>query len=290
MNSPLPSLAVIAGPTASGKSGLAIELALRERGVVINADASQVYADLRIVSARPAEAEMKGVAHRLFGFRDGSQPLSAAEWAELARAEIARAHAEGQLPILVGGTGLYLRTLLFGIAPVPDIDPEIREAVRSLETEALRGALVREDPAMAARLGPRDRQRMARALEVVRSTGRSLVEFHAETTGGIADRVALRPMVVEVERQALYRRCEERFQTMLMEGAVAEVAALAARGLDPSLPVMKAIGVRPLLAHVAGERTLEEAAAEAVLDTRRYAKRQVTWFSNQTPGWPRIRR
>ena len=268
---------------------MALAVAETDAGVIINADASQCYADLRILSARPSAEEEARAPHRLFGFLGAADSLGAAGWAALARNEIAAVHAAGRLPIVVGGTGLYLRTLLAGIADVPAVDPAIRAAVRDLSTAELAAALAREDPAMAARLAPGDTQRLARALEVVRSSGRSLAHFQTARSGGIADQVALRAMVVDIDRDTLIRRADARFEAMLDAGALAEVAALAALSLDPALPVMKAIGVPPLLRHLLGELTLAEATERAKLDTRRYAKRQLTWFRNQTPGWPRVR-
>lgn len=258
---------------------------MRTDGVVINADASQIYADLRILSARPSPADEAAAAHRLYGTLDGTVACSAAMWAGLARAEIATAHAAGRLPILVGGTGMYLRTLLDGIAPVPEIDPAVRAAVRALPPAELHALLGAEDPAMAARLRPSDPQRLARALEVIRSTGRSLAIWQAAPTGGLAETVELRGHVVDVARDELYRRCDARFDAMLAEGALAEAARLAARGLDPALPVMKAIGVPPLLDHLAGRLGLDDAAALARQHTRNLAKRQVTWFRNQNKEW-----
>lgn len=281
-----PPLVVIAGATASGKSAAALDIAERRGGVVINADASQVYADLRLISARPSEDEERRAPHRLYGVIDGSEACSAARWAALARDAIAAAHAEGALPILVGGTGLYIRTLLDGIAPVPEIAEEVRAAVRALDDP--HGALAREDPAMASRLRASDRQRSARALEVWRATGRSLSDWQRANVGGIAEAVALEPYVVEVERDTLYARGNARFDLMIASGAVEEVAALAARGLASDLPVMKALGVPPLLRYLAGETSLAEASEIAKRDTRHYAKRQLTWFRNQVPAWPRI--
>lgn len=281
-----PPLVVIAGATASGKSAAALDLAERRGGVVINADASQVYADLRVLSARPSADEEARAPHRLYGVVDGATACSAATWAAMAREAIAAAQAAGQPPILVGGSGLYIRTLLDGIAPVPDIPDNVRETVRALPDP--HAALAAEDAVMAARLRPSDRQRSARALEVWRATGRSLVDWQRETVGGIAEGVALEPYVVEIDRAALYARCDRRFDRMLAEGALAEVAALAGRGLAPDLPVMKALGVPPLLRHLAGELTLAEAAETARRDTRRYAKRQLTWFRHQTAGWTRL--
>jgi len=289
-----PPVAVIAGPTASGKSDLAVRLALAlgERGqaaVVINADSAQVYADLAILSARPNEAEMRGVPHRLFGAWDGAMACSAADWAQAATAEIGRAHRDGAIPILVGGTGLYLRTLLDGIAPVPAIDPAVRSAVRALTVAEAHAALTREDPARAARLNPADTTRVARALEVVRSTGLSLDEWQQHREGGIADRIALYPAVLLPDRAWLYQRCDRRFDAMLEHGAIGEVEALLARGLDPALPVMRAIGVPEIAAYLAGESSLDAARMLGAQATRNYVKRQVTWLRHQCPpDWPRL--
>jgi len=281
-------VALIAGPTASGKSALAIEVARRAGGVVINADASQVYADLRLLSARPSEEEMDGVPHRLFGHIDGAEACTAARWAAEAKAEVAAAHAAGRLPVLVGGTGLYIRTLLDGIAPVPDIDPEIRAAVRALPVADAHAALAREDPEAAARLAPADTTRVARALEVVRSTGVPLKQWQQRKEGGIGDGIALSPLILLPPRDWLAARCDARFAAMLEQGAVAEVEALLARGLDPALPVMRAIGVPEIAALLRGDSDMDTCFAKGSLATRQYAKRQYTWFANQSaPGWPR---
>ena len=284
-----PPLVVIAGPTASGKSAHALALAERRGGVLINADASQVYADLPILSAGPTEAERARVPHRLFGTIDGAVACTAAHWAGCARAEIAAAHSAGRLPILVGGTGLYLRTLLEGIAPVPGIDREVRAEVRGLTPAEVRLLLEREDPVMAARLHAHDAQRNARALEVVRATGRSLADWQAAPPeGGLMGEVALEPMVIDMPRERLVQRIDARVEAMWAAGALAEVARLAARGLRADLPVMRAIGVPPLMAHLAGDLTAEAALARWKLDTRQYAKRQATWLRNQLGGWPRV--
>ena len=263
-------------------------MAATDNGVIINADASQVYADLPILSAAPTAEEQAQAPHRLFGVIDGAETCTAARWAALARAGIAAAHAAGQLPILVGGTGLYLRTLLDGIAPVPAIPAEVREAIRALPPAQVRAALQAEDPAMAARLHANDSQRNARALEVIRATGRSLAGWQAAPPeGGLLPDVALRPLVVEVPREILVARIDARVGAMWRAGALDEVRRLAARRLSPALPVMRAIGVPPLLAHLSGD--LDEAAAleRWRFDTRQYAKRQATWARNQTGGWPR---
>lgn len=283
-----PRVALIAGPTASGKSALAIALARRAGGVVINADASQVYADLRLLSARPSDEDMDGVPHRLFGHIDGAQACTAARWAAEARDEVEAAHASGRLPVLVGGTGLYIRTLLDGIAPVPDIDPDIRATVRTLPVAQAHAALGREDPEAAARLASADTTRVARALEVVRSTGTPIREWQRNKVGGIGDRIALSPVILLPPRDWLAERCDARFAAMLKEGAIAEVEALLARQLDPALPVMRAIGVAEIAALIEGDSDVDRCFANGSLATRRYAKRQYTWFANQSPtDWPR---
>lgn len=287
-----PSLALIAGPTASGKSDCAVRLALAlenhgRRAVVINADSAQVYADLAALSARPSAAEMQGIDHRLFGAWDGAEACSAADWAERARKEIAVAHGDGAVPILVGGTGLYIRTLLDGIAPVPPIDAAVRAEVRALPVQEAYAALTEVDPARAAALSPNDVARISRALEVVRSTGRPLAEWQADRTGGITDQIALSALVLLPDRPTLYARCDLRFARMLSEGAVEEVKALLARELDPALPVMRAIGVPEIAGFLRNEWTLQEAHTRGAQATRNYAKRQYTWFRHQPPGnWP----
>ncbi len=288
-----PPLALIAGPTASGKSDLAVRLALElgKRGtkaVIVNADSAQVYADLSVLSARPSPEEMQGIEHRLFGAWDGAQACSAADWAAAARREIADVHAHGGVPILAGGTGLYMRTLLDGIAPVPAIDPEVRKHVRALPLPQAHAALLREDPERAAKLAPADAARITRALEVVRSTGRTLAEWQAERVGGIGDAITLHPLILLPPRDELYRRCDLRFTRMIEAGAVAEVEALLTRKLDPVLPVMRAIGVPEIAAYLRGEIALEEAIERGQQATRNYAKRQYTWFRRQPPPeWPR---
>jgi tRNA dimethylallyltransferase len=284
-----PPLAIIAGPTASGKSALAVAVAKAVgRGVVINADASQVYADLAILSARPTADEMADVPHHLFGHVDAAEAHNAARWAGEARAVIAAVHDAGDIPILVGGTGLYLRTLLYGIAPVPEIDPEIRAAVRALPLAAARAALAADDPEAAARLNPADAMRIARALEVVRSTGRPLRQWQQAREGGIADRVAVAPLVLLPPREWLRDRCDERLVQMFDNGAVAEVEALLARNLDPDLPAMRAIGVPQIAQYLTGAIDRGAALTLTQAATRQYAKRQFTWFRHQPPAsWVR---
>ena len=287
---PLPKLALIAGPTASGKSAVALALAERTGGMIINADASQVYADLRILTARPSAAEEARAPHRLFGHVDGADTgYSAARWAAEAIAAIAEAHAAARLPILVGGTGLYLRTLLDGIAPVPEIDPAIRALIRATSVAANYAALVVADPGAADRLSPADTTRVARALEVVRSTGRPLADWQAERVGGIGHAFDLTATVLLPDRAWLTARCDARFQAMLDSGAVEEVRALLERADIPAeAPVRRAIGVAEVADLLDGLATREEAIARVQLATRRYAKRQYTWFRNQPPAdWPR---
>ena len=259
------------------------------KAVIINADSAQVYADLGVLSARPSPEEMQGVPHRLFGAWDGATACSAADWARAAQTEITAAQAAGALPILVGGTGLYIRTLLDGIAPVPPIDPAVRATVRAMPVAQAWEALRREDPERAARLAPADTTRIARALEVVRSTGRPLAAWQEARSGGIGQAVTILPCVLMPDRDWLYDRCDRRFAAMWQGGALREVEALLARRLDPDLPVMRAIGVREVAAFLDG--TLDEAAAIAAGQqaTRNYAKRQYTWLRNQMPAqWPRV--
>lgn len=278
-------MALIAGPTASGKSALAVALAKTlENGIVVNADASQVYADLAILSARPTAEEMDGVPHRLFGHVDAAEAHNAARWAAEARNVIAEAHAAGRVPILVGGTGLYLRTLLHGIAPVPEIDPRVREAVRALPVAEAHAALAMADPAAATRLNPADTTRVARALEVVRATGRTLADWQQAREGGIADTIALAPLILLPPRDWLRTRCDTRLIQMFEGGAIEEVEALLARHLDPDLPAMRAIGVPQIAAFLRGEISRADALEAAQAATRQYAKRQYTWFRHQPPA------
>lgn len=279
---------MIAGPTASGKSALALALSRLTPSVIINADASQVYRDLRIVTARPTPEEEAAAPHRLFGHIDGAIAWSAADWAAEARAAVAEAHGAGRLPVLVGGTGLYLRTLLDGIAPVPPIDPEVRKAVRALAVADAHAALVLEDAMAAARLAAADTTRVARALEVVRSTGKPLSDWQRERSGGIGNDVKTAGVVLLPPRDWLHERCNARFDTIFARGQD-EVAALIAHGLDAALPVMRAIGVREIAASQARQLNANEALIAGQQATRQYAKRQYTWFRNQSPApWMRI--
>jgi len=282
-------VAIICGPTASGKTALALALAQRIPSVVINADSAQVYRDLAILSARPNEAEMADVPHRLFGHVGGDDDYSAARWAEEATREITAATADGRRAILVGGTGLYIRTLIDGIAPVPEIDPAVRDAVRALPVAQAYAALKQEDPAAAKRLNRGDTTRVARALEVVRSSGRTLADWQSAKTGGIGASTHITATILLPPREWLFDRCDRRLVAMMAGGAIAEVEALLAQDLPPESPVMRAIGVRDIAAMLAGEIDGDEALTNAQLATRRYAKRQYTWFRNQPPAdWARV--
>ncbi len=282
------AVALIAGPTASGKSDLATALALEigrrgGRAAVINADSAQVYRDLAVLSARPNAEEMRGVPHLLFGTWDGATACSAADWAVAAKREIERLHREGAVPVLAGGTGLYLRTLLDGIAPIPPIDPAVREQVRALPTAEAHAQLQGADPERAAALNPADSTRIARALEVVRSTGQPMAHWQSRREGGIGADIALFPLILLPDRETLYPRCDLRFERMIEQGAVAEVEALLARGLPPALPVMRAIGVPEIAGWLRGDWTREDAIRRGQQATRNYAKRQFTWFRRQPP-------
>jgi len=287
-NSRFQSKAVlIAGPTASGKSALALELAQKTGGVVINTDSMQVYRDLRIITARPTQAEEALVPHRLYGHVDAAVNFSAGAWVADAAQMLAEAKAAQRLPIFVGGSGLYFKALTRGLSAVPPIPAEVRESVRArLEcdgVEALHAELARRDPGSAERLKPRDRARIARALEVVEATGRALTDWHREGLPPLLPPGEFAALFLAPGRDELYARIDARFDAMLAAGAVEEVEALASRKLDPLLPAMKAHGVPALIRHLQGEITREEASGIGRADTRHYAKRQFTWFRHQLP-------
>ncbi len=285
MESPL---VIIAGPTASGKSSLALAVAEKFDGTIINADSMQVYRDLAILTSRPGADETVRVPHRLYGVLDGESPCSAARWREMALEEIAEAAGEGRLPVCVGGTGLYLRALIKGLAAIPDIPEAVRGAARArhkeLGGEAFHKELAARDPETAARLHVNDRQRLIRAWEVVEATGRGLSEWQKQESpqeGLAAAGVRLAMIVLMPPREALYEACGARFQRMMEAGLIDEVRALEERGLDPALPIMKAVGLREMLAHCHGETGLEAAVLNSQRATRRYAKRQMTWLRHQ---------
>jgi tRNA dimethylallyltransferase len=282
-------IVLIAGPTASGKSALAMALAERRDGVVINADSMQVYRDLRIITARPSPEDERRVPHRLFGHVDAAENYSVGRWCEEAVAALAVTARTARTAILVGGTGLYFSALTRGLAAVPPIPPEIRDEVRArLDSDgvaALHAELKWRDPAAAARLMPGDRARITRALEVVLATGRSLIDWHETNKPPGLDAARAAKIFLMPDRDELLRRIDARFDAMMAEGALDEVRALAARGLDPALPAMKAHGVPWLIRHLAGDLALDQAVAEAKRDTRQYTKRQATWFRNQLPDF-----
>lgn len=284
-----PPVIVVAGPTASGKSGLGIEIAERFDGTIINADSMQVYRDLRILTARPSAEDEARVPHLLYGDRDAAEAGSTAEWAAAADAAIETVRAAGRHPVLVGGTGLYLKTIMEGIAPVPEVPAAIRRRARERRQEigdlAFHNELAARDPAIAARLHPGDSQRVLRAWEVIEATGRPLSEWQQDPVTPPATR--FRVVALQTPREELYRNTDSRLLDMVAGGAVEEVRALQARaaeeGLDPALPIFKALGYRPLAAHLRGETTLDAAIVETQQQTRNYAKRQETWLRHQLP-------
>jgi tRNA dimethylallyltransferase len=284
-----PTAILLSGPTASGKSALALALAEALGGTIVNADSMQVYRDLRIITARPSQDDEARVPHRLYGHVDAAENYSVGRWCVDARAVLASAQQAARIPILVGGTGLYFKALTQGLAAVPPIPPGIRAEVRGrLDREGvapLYAQLGQLDPAAAQRLMPGDRARITRALEVVLATGRPLADWHREGMPASIDAARAVRIFLVVDRAELHRRIDSRFEAMLAAGALQEVRALAARGLDPSLPAMKAHGVPWLIRHLAGEIALAEAAEGGKRDTRRYTKRQATWFRNQLPDW-----
>ncbi|AMO73292.1 tRNA (adenosine(37)-N6)-dimethylallyltransferase MiaA [Sphingorhabdus sp. M41] len=282
------NVALVVGPTASGKSALALDIAKKQPSVIINADSAQVYRDLTILSARPTEEEMQGIEHQLFGYIDGEEACSAARWASDAKTAIAAAHERDILPILVGGTGLYVRILLEGIAPIPEIEPEIRQEIRKMETLEAYRALQQIDPVSAERLNDTDTTRIQRALEVAKSTGKPLDHWQKYKVGGIGKDIKLHPLVLLPPREWLYERCDRRLHEMVDRGAREEVERLMSRNLPANLPVMRAIGVAEIAAWIVGDFSRDIAIERAQIATRQYAKRQYTWFRNQSPAaWPR---
>ena len=284
---------LIAGPTASGKSALALALAEAHNGVILNADSMQVYRDLRVITARPTPQEEARVPHRLYGHVDAAVNFSAGAWVADAATALAEVRAQGRLPIFAGGSGLYFKALTRGLSAVPPISPQMREDVRArLErdgVEALHAQLMQRDPASAERLKPRDRTRIARALEVIEATGRSLTDWHRDGLPPLLPPGQFTAVFLTPERDELYARIDARFDAMLKAGALDEVAALASRKLDCLLPAMKAHGVPALILHLDGEITLEQAAMIGRADTRHYAKRQFTWFRHQLPEFEWMR-
>jgi tRNA dimethylallyltransferase len=281
---------LIAGPTASGKSALALSLAEKLGGAIVNADSMQVYRDLRVITARPSPEEETRVPHRLYGHVDAAVNYSTGQWLRDVGAVLDELKAQGRVAILVGGTGLYFKALTTGLAAVPPTPPEIRAQVRArLQSEgaaALHGELSRLDLATAQRLMVNDGSRIGRALEVMMATGRSLSDWHREGMPALVDPKRAAKVFLTCERKQLVARIEKRFAAMLDTGAMDEVKALAGRKLDPLLPAMKAHGVPWLIRHLNGEISRDEVTVGAIMDTRRYAKRQLTWFRNQMKDWP----
>ncbi len=281
-----PPLILIGGPTASGKSALALAIAEEFAGTVINADSMQIYRDLAILTARPGPADEARAPHRLYGVLDAADPCSAVRWRDLAEGEIAAAEARGSLAVVVGGTGLYLRALVDGLADIPPVPAATRAEARRLHQRlggaGFRVCLAARDPAGAARLAAGDTQRLLRAYEVIAATGRPLGDWQQDQVAG-QRRANVATLVLMPPRPSLYAACEARFAAMVAAGALEEVRALLARRLDPALPAMKAVGVPELARHLAGAIPLDEAIRLGQQATRRYAKRQVTWFRHQMP-------
>jgi tRNA dimethylallyltransferase len=280
---------LIAGPTASGKSALAVEVAESLGGVIVNADSMQVYRDLRVITARPTPDDEARTPHKLYGFVDAAENYSVGRWCRDVEEALTEIGNQGRVPILVGGTGLYFKALTSGLAAVPSIPADVRASVRErLQNEgapALHAELMRLDPATAQRITANDRSRISRALEVVLATGRALSDWHREGLPPLIDSSRAVKVFITCERKELVRRIEARFDAMIKSTALDEVRQLAGRKLDPTLPAMKAHGVPWLIRHLNGEISREEAIAGAVMDTRRYAKRQLTWFRNQMKDW-----
>lgn len=286
-----PPITLLAGPTASGKSRLALDMAQRTGAVIVNADSQQLYADLRVLSARPSAGEEALAKHRLYGVADAADAWSVGRWSRTVMPVLAELVAEGRPALLVGGTGLYFTALTAGLADIPDVPIEARDAAAAAfdadgET-AFRRRLAEVDPAAEARIEAGDRQRLTRAWAVAQHTGRALSDWTADTTPLLVPG-SWTGLVIEPEREALYANCDLRVADMVEAGALDEVRALMARGLDPALPAMKAVGVREFAAHLTGEMTLAAAVEATRQATRNYAKRQLTWFRNQTPGWRRV--
>ena len=280
---------LISGPTASGKSAVALELAERFGGDVINADSMQVYRELKLLTARPEPADMAGIPHHLYGTVEVAESYSVGHWLADAAAALKAAQETRRLPILVGGTGLYFKALLEGLSPLPDIPPETRELWRErserLDAEGLFAELKARDPVMAERLMPSDKQRVVRALEVIAATGITLAEWQRTPGTPTLETDDVLKLVVAPERELLYRAIDARFDRMIDEGAIDEVRALVDLRLRPDLPAMRALGVRELAACLAGTATLEEASTKAKTESRRYAKRQMSWTRRFMADW-----
>jgi tRNA dimethylallyltransferase len=284
---------LITGPTASGKSALAVELAEKHNGEVVNADSMQVYDTLHVLTARPSAADMGEIAHHLYGTVPAARKYSTGEWLRSAETIVADIRARGRLPVLVGGTGLYFKALTGGLSEMPEIPAAIRDRWRQRlaqqGVEGLHEELRHRDPRAAATLRAGDGQRIVRAIEVIEASGRSILDFQAAAGTPIVDESRTRKIIVLPDRAVLHQRINQRFEKMLDAGAVEEVRALLALGLSPDMPVMKAIGVPQIAAMLAGGLSRAEVIAQASAATRQYAKRQMTWFRNQMDeSWRRI--
>ena len=286
-----PSVILLAGPTASGKSALALKMARETGAVIINADSQQLYADLSILTARPSPEDEAMADHRLYGVVDAAEAWSVGKWSRAVLEQLSELRRHGRPAILVGGTGLYFMALTRGLADIPPVPPSVRDTVEAEYLQdgeaAFRRRLAQIDPASAGAIEQGDRQRLVRAMSVHAATGRALSAWKADT------RPLLPPsewtgLVMEPERALLYDNCERRVDQMMDQGVLTEVQALMQRNLDPALPAMKAVGLRELAAHLSGETDLSAAVAALKQTTRNYAKRQLTWFRNQTADWPRV--
>lgn len=283
---------LIAGPTASGKSAFAVRLAEEIGGTIVNADSMQVYAELPILSARPSSQDTARVPHRLYGHVPAREAYSVGRFVREAEALLADLAAEGARPIFVGGTGLYLKALLDGLSPIPAIPPAIREFWRReadrVGPAKLHRQLADRDPVTASRLSPTDPQRIVRALEVLESSGRPLWEWQNEPGRPVVKAEETVQLVLLPDREVLHRQSDARFDRMMRAGALEEARAVSNLDLDPALPAMRALGLRPLIAHLRGEMPLDEAVAEGKAETRRYIKRQATWINGNMKSWKRI--
>jgi tRNA dimethylallyltransferase len=286
-----PLITLLAGPTASGKSRRALEMAAQTGAVIVNADSQQLYADLNVLSARPSGEDEALAEHRLYGVADAAEAWSVGRWSRMVMPLLAELGAEGRAAVLVGGTGLYFTALTTGLADIPDVPVEVRDAAGAAFDAGgeaqFRRRLAGVDPAAEARIEAGDRQRLTRAWAVAEHTGRPLSDWTADTTP-LLEPGSWTGLVIEPDREALYAQCDRRVAQMVEAGALDEVRALVARGLDPALPAMKAVGVREFAAHLAREASLTAAVEATRQATRNYAKRQLTWFRNQTPGWARV--
>ncbi|MEM7619795.1 MAG: tRNA (adenosine(37)-N6)-dimethylallyltransferase MiaA [Pseudomonadota bacterium] len=280
---------LIAGPTASGKSAFALELAEKHNGIIVNTDSMQVYRDLQVLTSRPTQQDMEHIPHTLYGIIPGSQAYSAGQWITDVKEVLAKYRNTNQIPIFTGGTGLYFSALLKGLSPIPDIPQEIRDKWRqqalTQDSASLHQILAEQDPVMSHQLRPSDTQRIVRALEVFDATGQSLAKWQKKAGTPLLQEDKTMRYVIIPERDEIYHKCNIRFDLMIAEGALDEVAALHSMHLDAGLPIMRAVGVPPLIAYLEKKISLDEAVERAKRDTRRYAKRQITWLKSNMITW-----